>query len=674
MALENEMQPPNGETVVEGTVRAFALGAILAVILGAANAYLGLKVGMTVSAAIPAAVISMGLLRGVLRRGTVLENNIVQTIGSAGEAIAAGIIFTVPALLLTGVWSEFELVPTLMIALLGGLLGSIFMIPLRRALIIEGKELKYPEGTACAEILKAGDKGAKGALYLFGALGAGIVYTVLAKFSIIAGQVTAAFKAGGALFAFGAETGLALVSVGYIVGLNISFLVFLGGALTWLVGVPVYSAICGSESATYDAAKAIWKDELRMIGAGAMVIGGLWSIWRMRSGLAAGVKELSRAFRGRAENKVERTEHGLPMWFIFGSLAAIVIAVFVLYLDALGIWWLALVCALIMTIASFVFVAVSSYLVGLVGSSNNPVSGITILTVFFTGAMLIAFGVAGTNGILGTLVVAGVVCTAACAAGDMSQDLKTGYLVRATPKTQQIGQIVGVFVSALIIVPVLIILDTPSANVEVRVVEHEISGVVLSYKVKTTAAQGKSVTEVQSVEIGKMPEPRQGKIGSDELPAPQAQMMQGLAEMMFLKDGKIPWLMLGIGAALALLLIILDEIARAHAWPLRLYVMPIAVGIYLPLTLSVPIFLGGIIRAVFGRHEGDAGRGTIMASGLIAGEALTGIVVAAVVFATGSEPAPVLEGVVPFIIAPVALLAVIAGFVYFVKRAKTEEA
>lgn len=673
MSEKDEFKPyvPAEKSMPEFTLAAVLVGIFLSVVLCAANVYLGLMAGMTVGASIPAAVISMAILRGIFRRGSILENNMVQTIASAGESIAAGIIFTIPAIVLTGQWTHFEFIPTLLVGIFGGMLGILFMIPLRRALIIEEKELIYPCGVACSEILKTGQKGGAGVKYIFGAVGLGIIYTLLTKFGFLAAKLSGALRIKKMAFGAGAHLSLALLSVGYIIGLNVSVLVFIGGALAWLVAIPIYmganSGMAIPEGAvdglaaganladfvahdTYGAAMYVWDNYIRYMGAGAMVVGGLWSIWCMRRGILSSLGEIGKSFKKMGGmTDVKRTEENMPMKYILPLLILIVIGVFLLYWSVLGEAhtaeiskleqtadkaraelaqegldagkkaelqtnlaraekelsaeidrspiMVAAVAAFAMLIAGFLFVAVSSYIVGLVGSSNNPVSGMTIFTLFLAIILLLAFGIEGGAGMIAALIVAGVVCSAACAAGDMSQDLKTGYLLGATPKKQQIGQIVGVFVAAFVTTPVLILL-------------HE-------------AAK-------KAGETG---------IGDKSLPAPQAKMFQGITEALF--GGQVPWVMLYAGGGVALAVIILDEILRVKKSSFRFYVMPLAVGIYLPFYMAIPILIGGVIRAIFAKKDsGEADRGILVSSGLIAGEALTGIIIAGIIVITQSESMP----------------------------------
>ena len=407
MAEENNFKPyiPAEQTVPELTFASLAVGILLAAILCAANVYVGLMARMTVGASIPAAVISMAILRGIFKRGSILENNMVQTMASAGESIAAGIIFTIPAIVLTGAWTEFKFFPTLLVGILGGMLGILFMIPLRRALIIEEKELIYPCGVACSEILKTGQEGGTGVKYIFGAVGIGIVYALLMEFKILAAKITGAFHVKQVVFAAGGHLSLALVSVGYIIGLNVSVLVFMGGALAWLVGVPVYMALTDASAgsfesmdAAYKAAENVWASKIRYMGAGAMVIGGLWSIWCMRGSIVSSLHELGRSIKKRGRTEKKRTERNLPMTVIIPVLGVVITGIFFLYLSVTGDLLTTVVATVAMLVTAFLFVAVSSYIVGLVGSSNNPVSGMTIFTLFIAILLLLAFGIKGGAG------------------------------------------------------------------------------------------------------------------------------------------------------------------------------------------------------------------------------------------------------------------------------------
>jgi putative OPT family oligopeptide transporter len=585
------------ETIPEFTARAIVLGLVLSVIMAAASVYLGLYAGMTVSASIPAAVISMGILRGVLKKGTILENNIVQTIASSGESLAAGSIFTIPALVITGVWTEFRLVPSMLIALFGGVLGILFMIPLRRALIVEEKELIYPEGTACAEILKVGEQGGSGALAIFGmvVLGAAFKFFV-SGISLFKETVEGAWRAGKSAFYFGGDISVALMAVGVIVGFNVSLLVFLGGCISWFVVIPLHGVSAGfpMDGDILGHVMAFWKSGARFVGIGCMIVGGLWSIFKVRGSIVRSVQGAVAGYRAidGGQATTLRTERDIPMKQIGAMLLVLVPGVFALYVYLTGSVAVAAAAGTAMVVTAFFFVAVSSYIVGLVGSSNNPVSGMTICTVLFTSGLLLLLGMSGKSGTLATLGVAGVVCCAACTGGAISQDLKTGYLIGATPSKQQWAQIIGVL-PAPIIPLVMTVLHT-------------------------------------SYGIGD-----QGK-----LRAPQATLFAKLSDALF--NGKpLPWDMLVYGMLLGVLLIISDEILRKRGSAFRTYVMPVAVGLYLPFSLSTPMLLGGLVALVLARaakKDGPAAvqeaehKGTILCSGLIAGEALMGISLGGVLF------------------------------------------
>ncbi len=584
---------PAEKNIAEVTVQSIVLGIILGLLMTAANCYLGLKVGMTVSASIPAAVMSMAILRGVLRRGTILENNIVQTMTSSGESLAAGIIFTVPALVIIGVWDEFKFLETTAIALLGGLLGVLFMIPMRRALIVKEKQLAFPEGVACAEVLKAGETGGIGIAYIFIGIFAGAMFKLLANlFGYVKGAFETAWHGtGNTVYYFGSEISPLLMSVGYIVGLNVASLVFLGGVIAWIIAIPIISsAQAVSDASAMDIAWEVWDTKIRYLGVGAMVVGGLWTIISIRKAIADSIKTTLSSIGNGASATIKRTEKDLGIGFIWKSCLIIFIATAVLYIYfthniALGIF-----STVIMVIASFFFVAVASYIVGLVGSSNSPVSGMTICALLFASILLIAAGMKGEAGMLAALGIAGVVCCATCTAGDISQDLKTGYLVGATPRLQQITQCIGVMVPAFAIAPILFLLKN-------------------SYGFERT-------TE-----------------GVEYLAAPQANLFANLTRMIFERKG-LPWDMLIAGAVIGIILIVLDEILKMSKAKVRTYVMAVAVGIYLPLSMSVPIFIGGLIHLLVWRRKVGLGyrsvfesiqRGILLGSGLIAGEALVGI-------------------------------------------------
>jgi putative OPT family oligopeptide transporter len=563
---------------------------------------------MTVSASIPAAVISMGILRGLLRRGTILENNIVQTATSAGESLAAGIIFTIPALVIAGIWMEFDYWGTTLVALLGGFMGILFMIPLRRAMIVEETELVYPEGVACAEVLKAGEEKGIGIVHVFLGVVVGALFKFLIKgLSVVKETVEVAVRAGRTAFYGGSDMSAMLVGVGYIVGPNIAVLVFLGGAIAWFLAIPLYGAVNGiPEGPLLDEIWTLWSHQIRYLGIGAMIVGGIWSILRVRQSLVRGFKGAVLGYRRAEQQDVPRIERDLSQRWIGAGLLLLAIPVFLLYASVAGSAAAGIVAGVAMIVSAFFFVAVASHITGLVGSSNAPVSGMIIVTVLFASILLLLFRLSGTRGILAALMVGGVVACATATAADVSQDLKTGYLVGATPRNQQLAQMLGVLAAAFIIVPVLTVL-------------HRAYGIGTG-------------------------EPR-------ALQAPQASLFAGLVRGVF-ADQALPWTMAGAGALIGVLLIFVDEILRFRGSRFRMHVMPVAVGIYLPLSLAVPILIGGMLSAIVRRFarrcpkdRADAATrcGTLFSSGIIAGESIMGILLAVLLVAKVDLPVPLVE-------------------------------
>jgi len=442
--MSGEIKPyiPASKTIPEFTFQAVALGLILSVFMCAANVYVGLYAGMTVSAAIPAAVISMGVLRGLLRRGTILENNIVHTIASSGESLAAGIIFTVPAIVLLGIWSKFNYWETTLIAMAGGVMGVIMMIPLRKPMIIEQKELRFPEGVACAEVLKAGDKGGAEMLGVFVALGIGGSFKfLLSVVGIFKGSVEGALRLGKTAWYLGTDISPMLAAVGFIMGWEISLLAFLGGAISYFLAIPILSlGVDLQVGSALDNVWDIWDSQVRFFGIGAMIVAGVASIMKIAGSMGAALSTAFRGLRGLDDNEsLPRTEQGITGKTLFGLLAASLLLATVVYAQMTKSIPVTIIISIAMFILAFFFVAVASYIVGLVGSSNSPVSGMTICTVLLTAGLLLIFGYTGTEGMLATLGVAGVVCCAACTAGDICQDLKIGQIVGATPRRLQMG-------------------------------------------------------------------------------------------------------------------------------------------------------------------------------------------------------------------------------------------
>ena len=583
----------------EITVKAVVLGILLSVVLAAANAYLGLFAGMTVSASIPAAVISMGIL-SCFRKSNILENNIVQTAASAGESLAAGVIFTIPALILMGYWEDFNYLEITKISGLGGLIGVLFTIPLRRALIIEAK-LKYPEGVATAAVLQAGDHAAhiesgenKSGLGIIGlsALIGGFMKLGQQGFQMWHAAVEGSWKISGALFGVGADLSPALISVGYIVGRNISILVLIGGVISWLVAIPVYSLYNGIPlDANIETASKIWSSHIRYIGVGTMVVGGIYSIFQLIKPLIKSIKtSLTIYKKGFALQKTVREDRDIPIKWVCVALILSTIPLFLLYLDVIEDVSIAVILTVVMLIFGFLFSAVAGYMSGLVGSSNNPVSGVTIAAILFTSLLLLALVGAGSlKGAASAIMIGAVVCCAAAIAGDNMQDLKAGRIVGATPWKQQIMQIIGTITAACVLGLTLDILHSAYT------------------------------------------------IGSEKLSAPQATLMKSIAEGVF--KGDLPWNYLIIGALIGVLIIVADIFLKIFKVEFRLHILAVAVGIYLPITLSVPIFIGGMIADIAkrtGASEKAQKRGLLFASGLITGEALMGIIVAIPIFITAN--------------------------------------
>jgi putative OPT family oligopeptide transporter len=523
------------------TFKAIVLGIVLAAVLAGANAYLGLFAGMTVSASIPAAVISMGILR-LFRNSNILENNIVQTAASAGESLAAGVIFTLPALILMGYWNVFEYWWVCAIAGLGGLLGVLFTIPLRRSLIVE-EGLVFPEGTATAQVLQAGERAGRGLklLSLAAITGAAVKFaeTGLRLWPGVAQSAT--YISGSGVAYIGTNLSPALLSVGYIVGLNVAVLVFFGGVISWGIAIPIYSnwlspsdvalwAEYQSGASAVDLAFSIWTSKIRYLGVGAMLVGGIWALLSMRGSLLAGVRSGLQQ-HARSGASVPHTEADAPMKLVLLGIAVFVIPIFVLYQSIVASISVGLVMTLIMVITGFLFSSVAAYMAGLVGSSNNPISGVTIATILFASLLLLWITGGAAIGPAAAIMIGGVVACAAAIAGDNMQDLKAGFILGATPWKQQLMQGVGVISSVLVMAPILNLLLI-AYGIGAPTVEH--------------------------------PNP---------LAAPQATLMQSVADGVF--KGGLPWDMVAIGAAVGISIIIIDEVLKARGASFRAPVLAV---------------------------------------------------------------------------------------------------
>lgn len=588
MDKKTEFKPyiPASKITPELTVTSVIMGALLAIVFGAANAYLGLRVGMTVSASIPAAVIAMGVIRVIMKKSSILESNIVQTIGSAGESVAAGAIFTIPALFLWAADDSMNMekpgiIEITLIAVIGGLLGVFFMIPLRNALIVrEHGVLPYPEGTACAEVLLAGEEGGSSASTVF----AGMGFAALFKFIIdglkaVPGEISLRVK--GFAGEIGTQIYPAVMSVGYICGFRISSYMFAGGVLSWLVLIPlivmfggdavIYPSVQDSVAQIFanDGASGIWSSYIRYIGAGALAAGGIISLIKSLPLIVRTFKDALKGMGKGGAQSQRRTERDLSM-----KVVLVVIAILTLLIWLIPAVPVNLIGAIIIVVFGFFFATVSSRMVGLVGSSNNPVSGMAIATLLISTLILKATGMTGAEGMAAAIAIGSIICIVAAISGDTSQDLKTGYLLGSTPKKQQIGEIIGVVASALAIGGTLYLLDN---------------------------AWG---------------------FGSEELGAPQATLMKMIVEGVM--SAELPWGLVFVGAFIAVLVEVIG-----------IPVLPFAIGVYLPVQLNACILIGGIIRLVFDKLKKDETRkkeivsdGILFCSGMIAGEGLVGILLA----------------------------------------------
>ncbi|CUS99437.1 putative oligopeptide transporter, OPT family [Candidatus Kryptobacter tengchongensis] len=615
---------PPEQTMKEFTVRALILGLIMSVVLGAANAYLGLKAGMTIAATYPAAVISMAFLR--LFRGTILEENFARTVGSIGESVAAGAIFTIPAFLIAGVWQNFDSPQryweSSFIMVIGGVIGILFVTLLRRVLV-EDPELPFPESVAASEIHKAGQAGGSGAKYLFGAMGIGALIQTLGKFNFFAtswekfttfaktgvrllsgkGQEITSVSAGGGTLLTAPAVSPAYIGVGFIIGPRLAALNFSGGLLAWGLFVPLLMYFLGPQleplvtqegqpTSWVELAYAIWKFIVRPIAIGGMLLSAIYTLYRMRSSLAIGLKrsisDLKKATTGET-TMISRIDQDLSLKWVLPLLIIFAVLTFALYYYFSGMFNASITATIVMIIAGFFFAAVSGYLVGIIGSSNNPVSGLTLSTLIVAALLMVVLGVKGLPGVAAVLGVAAVICVAAAVAGEMFQDLKVGHILGGTPWKMQVGDIIGVFVASFVLYFPLLILH-----------------------------QG----DIKAGGTG---------FGGKALPAPQASLMAMLSKGIV--GGEMAWPLIIVGMLMAFGLILLQ--VRSP--------MLVCVGMYLPFETTSAIFVGGLIRGItdlIAKRRGFTeeqmskleNNGTLLASGLIAGEALMGLVFAGLAF------------------------------------------
>ncbi|MDD3642467.1 MAG: oligopeptide transporter, OPT family [Candidatus Krumholzibacteria bacterium] len=637
MAEEFKPYVPADTRMKEFTIPALVFGAILSVILGAANAYLGLVAGMTVAATFPAAVMAMAVLK--LFRGTILEENTCRTTAAVGEALVAGAIFTIPAFLIaknptTGqpIWDHIHYWPSTLLMLVGGILGVLFVIFLRRVLI-DDKTLPFPESVACAEIVKAGQGGATGARYVFSMIGLSALFELLRNdfgLQLVRGYVkhfwqlpvvrnfqlmTSDLKAittpsnpTGGIFIESPEASPAMVGVGYIIGPKLASIVFAGGVFGHMMMAPLFIFINGGFGAGTDWLKtesAVWNSQVRPLAVGAMLVGAFYTLFRMRKSLGAGI---ARAFKdlsqiGKASTgETSRIDRDIPYSITIIGIIALVIPIFFLYLHFSGSVIGALVSAIVMTVAGFLFAAVAGFLVGTIGSSNNPISGLTLSTLIVAAILMVAIRVQGPAGVAAVLGVAAVVCCSSGVAGDIIQDLKAGHLLGGTPRAMEMGCIIGVIAAAFVMALVLQLLNTGYASM--------------------------------------------GGIGGEMLPAPQAGLMAMLSQGII--TGQMAWPLVIMGALFAIALILIGAPSP----------MLIAVGMYLPFHTTFAIFTGGIIKWIVdgqiakrkANKEKAENTGILLASGLIAGQALMGIIIAATVVIKNPPGTMEVKGLFPKII------------------------
>ncbi len=600
---------PAEKTIPELTVKAVLVGMILAVIMGSANAYLGLYAGMTVSAAIPGAIMALALLKPL--KGNILEVTAGMMGAAAGEALAAGVIFTIPALVVLGAWESIHYVETTLIALIGGILGVLWMVPLRRALIVK-TDLPFPEGIAVAAVLTTAVGGEEGggestsSIWMpIGAILAGIIKFTQVSLNVFRGRIEKVISVGKysvsgktteGFFYGGSAASPALLGVGYIIGPRISSFVFAGGILGWVIVTPLIILSTGMPAEAETPLQGfyyIWGEYVRYIGVGAMVVGGLYTIWKLRNNLIEGIKEAVIGLRGGKVKTKKRTDTDLEFKKVFLAIGFLVIPIFLIYVWLSQMYAVSAFMAVLLILVAFMASAIAGYMAGLLGSSNNPISGVTVAVLLFVSILMLAFGATGTQGMAIVIGMAAVVCCAAAISGDVLQSMAAGEMIGSTPYRQQLAEMFGIIAAAPVLGMVIKALDS---------------------------AYG---------------------IGSVDLPAPQAFLMAGIVKGVI--GGEMIWPYVIAGAFLALVLILMD-----------IPVLPVAIGTYLPFSLSIPIFVGGIVRAVVDRiiakkepssndeeisdwemairkhgvtaKERAHRAGLLFTAGLIAGEALMGVI------------------------------------------------
>jgi putative OPT family oligopeptide transporter len=589
VGVPRDTSTPNPEPIRELTPRSIVLGIALALILGAANAYLGLYAGLTVSASIPAAVISMAILR-MLGGSTILENNVVQTIASAGEAVAAGAIFTFPALVILGGVRTLPYVEVTALCVVGATMGALLVVFLRRAYIVE-ERLPFPEGVACAQVLRAGDAQANVRPLVVGGLISAALKALQDVAGIIPGAVSGARWVGSAAVCGSLDISAALIGVGYIIGIRIAALVFAGGAFAWLVAIPVLTAFhSGGTGDAATTAQQLWSGQVRYLGVGAMLTGGVVTLWKLRTRIASAIADSVRIVRSTQAVATAREDTDLSARAVLTAVALCVPVIFAICLGLSGNVALSAALAILLTLICFFATAIAGYLTGIVGASNNPVSGVTVIVLLAVALFLKLVGVSQSVGPQLAILSGAIVCTAAAMAGDSTHDLATGYYVGATPRSLEIGVLVGAIASSFLMAPILNLL-------------------IAGYGIAGT------------------PTARAGALA-----APQAFLMAKVTQGVF--HGGLPLGTIATGAALAAILGFSDRYLERIGSKWRTPIMPAAIGLYLPFGLSMAIFIGALAHSLFGPdEEAESGPGILLAAGLVAGEALMGVASGAMVTA-----------------------------------------
>jgi putative OPT family oligopeptide transporter len=587
VGVQRDVPTPTAEAIRELTPRSISLGIALAVILGAANAYLGLYAGLTVSASIPAAVISMAILR-ILGGSTILENNVVQTIASAGEAVAAGAIFTFPALVILGGVTKLPYVEVTALCVVGATMGALLVVFLRRAYIVE-ERLPFPEGVACAQVLRAGDAQANVRPLVVGGLISAALKSLQDLVGVIPGAVSGARWVGGAAVAGSLDISAALLGVGYIIGIRIAALVFAGGVFAWLVAIPMLTLLHGGgigDAAT--TAQQLWSGQVRYLGVGAMLTGGVVTLWKLRTRIASAIADSIRVVRSTQTVATAREDTDLSARAVLTAVALCVPVIFAICLGLSGNIALSAALAILLTLICFFATAIAGYLTGIVGASNNPVSGVTVIVLLAVALFLKLVGVSQSVGPQLAILAGAIVCTAAAMAGDSTHDLATGFHVGATPRSLEIGVLIGAIASSFLMAPILNLL-------------------IAGYGIAGTAT---------------------ARAGA--LAAPQAFLMAKVTQGVF--HGGLPLGTIATGAVLAAILGFTDRYLERSGSKWRTPIMPAAIGLYLPFGLSVAIFIGALAHSIFGSaDEAESGPGILLAAGLVAGEALMGVASGAMV-------------------------------------------